>query len=491
MSTITTRIGKGSALTWEEADANFTNLNTDKVETDDLAAASGASLVGYLAVGTGAVATDVQSKLHELVSVEDYSTHAQYVTASSNGGFFRDDTTPGIESRVRDRLFIGDSARYTGNRLGANGYGSSWITEHAASWIIKNSVMSVSNEGNAGIALLGSSRTLPGETSSPTNCGVAGLTLNEGTGTFARAIYTETIHKSVGGGSAGIEIQVGNFTTDVPVISAYGMDQARLSGIYLGVESGVNYTTGDADIVSGPGLNPAGAAMDISGGSLGASYQKWTGGIVFRDGALVRDVNGYAEAALMARKHKLSWEIGTGLGIGANITSEVTINTQRTGIRFENRRVRLLGDGGRILVDTVDETAGAGAVNYPILKNSRTAVAIALGAEGTDTNISTDIYSKGTGVVRLASHGGAGENLRIIPPASAPTDYLTIAGTSGGAIAAIGAAGASTNIDIRLAPKGTGVLRFGAFTASGDAAVNGYVTIKTDDGTIRKLATIA
>lgn len=32
MSTIVTRAGKGSALTWAEADANFTNLNTDKAE---------------------------------------------------------------------------------------------------------------------------------------------------------------------------------------------------------------------------------------------------------------------------------------------------------------------------------------------------------------------------------------------------------------------------------------------------------------------------
>jgi hypothetical protein len=32
MSTIVTRAGKGSALTWTEGDANFNNLNTDKLE---------------------------------------------------------------------------------------------------------------------------------------------------------------------------------------------------------------------------------------------------------------------------------------------------------------------------------------------------------------------------------------------------------------------------------------------------------------------------
>lgn len=37
MATIVTRAGKGSALTFAEADANFTNLNNDKVETSAIA----------------------------------------------------------------------------------------------------------------------------------------------------------------------------------------------------------------------------------------------------------------------------------------------------------------------------------------------------------------------------------------------------------------------------------------------------------------------
>ena len=35
MSTITTRSGKGSPLTHDEVDSNFTNLNTDKYESGD------------------------------------------------------------------------------------------------------------------------------------------------------------------------------------------------------------------------------------------------------------------------------------------------------------------------------------------------------------------------------------------------------------------------------------------------------------------------
>jgi hypothetical protein len=41
MSTIVTRAGKGSALTWTEGDANITNLNTDKLES------TGGTITGY------------------------------------------------------------------------------------------------------------------------------------------------------------------------------------------------------------------------------------------------------------------------------------------------------------------------------------------------------------------------------------------------------------------------------------------------------------
>lgn len=46
MATIITRAGKGSPLTHNEVDANFTNLNTDKLEASDLTAGTGISITG-------------------------------------------------------------------------------------------------------------------------------------------------------------------------------------------------------------------------------------------------------------------------------------------------------------------------------------------------------------------------------------------------------------------------------------------------------------
>jgi hypothetical protein len=53
MSTIVTRTAKGSALTWTEADANFNNLNTDKLERTAGVITGG---FGYTTGAGGAVA---------------------------------------------------------------------------------------------------------------------------------------------------------------------------------------------------------------------------------------------------------------------------------------------------------------------------------------------------------------------------------------------------------------------------------------------------
>jgi hypothetical protein len=377
------------------------------------------------------------------------------------GGFFMDQSNASRVYRFRDRVMVGDSVLYTGNRRGTgNGYGTSWITENAASWFIKNSVLSASSEaGNAGIGVLGASRTAPGVTPGLTNAGVAALSLNEGNNTFGRAIYAEAMHKATGrGGSAGIEIQVGNWgSSSIPVANAYTMGASSVNGLYIGAESGHGYTVGNGDTPIHAPTHPAGASIDISGGSLGAAYQKWVTGIVFRNGALVRDGANFAVAASLAQKHKLQWQIDATTP-GARIWSEVTAGTQQVGLSFQNRRVKLLGHNDRTIVDAIDDTSGAGAVNWLVLKNSRAGLPAAVGVDGADGNVNLDLYSKGAGAVRMMSHAGAGENLRITSPAAPPTDYLTVAGTAGGGVANVGAAGASPNIGIVLTPKGSGIV---------------------------------
>lgn len=430
------------AVSWANDSTHFVSVG-DAALRQELAAPGGAKSVSFTPYG-----------LSTSVNVEDQLRGASSLIPSRLG-FFKDTGGANIH-RLRDRSLIGDAARYTANRLGTNGYGDSWITKYAANWILKNSVFASSNDDvNAGIGVLGASRTAPGVTPDLTNCGVAGLTLNEGTNTFGRGVYAEAMHKSPSGSSVGLEVQTGNYTARVPVANAYSMSGSVVNGLMIAVESGVGYTIGDTDAPITPAQNPAGAGIDFVGGSIGAGYQKWTVGVVFRDGAIVRDGTGYAVAMSLAQKQTVNFEIN-GTNTGAKIWSEVADPNTPVGLRFTNRRVQVLGVGNRVILDVLDDTAGAGAVNYPVVKNSRTGVNVAFGATGSDANAGVDIYSQGSGSLRLMSHGGTADNLRVLPPAAAPVNYLTISPSITGSHVVLGTSGSDANISMRVSPKGTG-----------------------------------
>jgi hypothetical protein len=68
-------------------------------------------------------------------------------------------------------------------------------------------------------------------------------------------------------------------------------------------------------------------------------------------------------------------------------------------------------------------------------------------------------------------------------------DYPTV--SSGAGVVYVGAAGGSTSVDIAITPKGSGYVRMGTKTATSDAAITGYITIKDAAGNLVKLATVA
>ena len=95
---------------------------------------------------------------------------------------------------------------------------------------------------------------------------------------------------------------------------------------------------------------------------------------------------------------------------------------------------------------------------------------------------------------------------RFDPVANATNFFSFQAGTSGGAVTV--GAGGETNVDVRILPRGSGVvslataavsegrftvrgpLRLGARTNTADAPIVGYITVESDDGGTQKLAII-
>lgn len=90
--------------------------------------------------------------------------------------------------------------------------------------------------------------------------------------------------------------------------------------------------------------------------------------------------------------------------------------------------------------------------------------------------------------ITLGGASGA-ESLKVVPTAS-QVNHVEVTGAVTTASPAVSAAGSDTNINLKLTPKGTGSVQFGAHTASADTAVSGYVTIVDAGGTTRKLAVI-
>jgi hypothetical protein len=463
--------------------------------TDDTAAFTAANARGgALYIPKPAVSytfADPLSLDNVAVSVDPTATWAQITDdgkLSWPAGSFRDDDFVPIH-RMPGRAFVGAASRHSGNRQGANGYGDDPISQDVVSYPIKNSAFAAIHEDPVGrIGVLGVTWVQPGSAGNSA-AGVFGYGQNDGTSGMVRGIYAEGVNASSAGGAVAAEFQVGNRSANTPTVSAYDMSNGITNAIQIGAEGQDNYSKGDADTVFDDPTQPCGAAIDISGGVAGSAWQKFVGGIIFRNGALVRDGSNFAAAMKMAQKHKVVWD-ASAHAEGASIWSEVTASASRMALAFRNNEVTFYGPVGQTIGAFRHDAVGGTTVNNIVLRGARTATNPTLIVEGSDTNPGLDFQTKGIGITRFTSHAGSGESLRVTPPASAPTDYLTVQGSATLGLATIGTAGASTNIDIALTPKGSGYLRFGTRTASSDVAVTGYIEIRDSGGTIRRLAVV-
>ena len=129
------------------------------------------------------------------------------------------------------------------------------------------------------------------------------------------------------------------------------------------------------------------------------------------------------------------------------------------------------------------------AVNYVQVTGAATTAIPAITVQGSDTNISAYLSSKGNGSVRIATNNTSNTQFRVTNTASS-VNFLNATGSVANSAPILSVDGNDTNIDLALTPKGTGNVRFGTRTASADAAITGYIEIKDSGGTVRRLAVI-
>jgi hypothetical protein len=125
----------------------------------------------------------------------------------------------------------------------------------------------------------------------------------------------------------------------------------------------------------------------------------------------------------------------------------------------------------------------ASAVNYFQVTGGATGGAVTMSAQGSDAAVSMAYASKSTGQHTFSTGGGT---QLIIDHTASSVNYLQPTGAATGSSPVIYAAGSDANLNIKLVPKGTGVLQYGTYTA-GIVAQAGYITIADAGGTSRRL----
>lgn len=144
--------------------------------------------------------------------------------------------------------------------------------------------------------------------------------------------------------------------------------------------------------------------------------------------------------------------------------------------------------GGRIIGATIGSGGSGYSANTKIYLRPATTVGSLRAFNTGAASAELRLRSQNLGVVTLGSEQGT---VLTCTPVASTVNQFQMVGSATGTSPELRAIGDDANLDLRLVPKGTGLVRFGTLTVSADAPVNGYIEIKTAGGGTVKLATIA
>lgn len=190
----------------------------------------------------------------------------------------------------------------------------------------------------------------------------------------------------------------------------------------------------------------------------------------------IRDISGADTGVLISPNSGYTQIVATHattatLMLGSAGTNPIYFNTQGTSQTNQMR---------------VAHTASA--VNYVQVTGAATGGSPTISAQGSDSNPNITLQSKGTGNVVLMD-GGGNTGVRLLRAAASGDTFVDVQ-RNVGFVDFVASSGVS-NGDIRFTPKGTGLVRFGTYTANMALTIQGYIEIKDSGGTTRRLAVIA
>jgi hypothetical protein len=512
----------------------YLTVTISAIELDDLLAPSGSNSVGYLPAGTGAVATTVQTKLRESVSVKDFgavgdgvTNDTTAVTAASaypktyvpagtyDTTFVNYTTVPGswwgvgqiadasnrklapwyananaapASTGNRDSLltaFNGDLSRCQ-FAVGHNISGAATLTQPTTGYVYTPEVYPHYTYLNN---TSGWNQSTSGNDGRTQACAYFTRIDNYGQGDCV-AYNASAFVSGTRSGST-------NFLANPAAGLFSGQVSAGSDGVYLNP-----YET----ILSDNGYDVAAVGIVnnfVRTNATGAKSVFWHGYRAQNQGTATCDAVISATGLWVTGLDLAMSDFGANKGaVSLKANDRVYFNSTAGASGSLNAGIRTTVFGTSWMAfDSVSgemQLANGSATQFAV---SSTASAVnyfqALGgaaggspqfrATGSDTNISVGYLTKGTGFHFFYSNVAApAVQFAINGNQTSAVNYLTVRGAVAGTSPQMTATGSDTNIDLSLITKGTGVVQYGTYTA-GVVAQAGYITIKDAGGTTRRL----
>jgi hypothetical protein len=283
MATIVTRAGKGSELTHAEVDANFTNLNTDKVEAASLAAVaiSGAyaDLTGIPASFTPSAHVHTIANVTGLQTALDGKQAAGSYAAAVHGHVIADVT--GLQTALDGKQAAG-SYQPLAAVLTATTASFTTAQESKLAGIAAGATV------NAADAALRDRSTHTGTQAAGTITGLAAIATT-GNAADLDPLFASTVLGNPDGISGPVqEIGFGDFGNLIPVFSDFDNGTVPASGgggtkflrddavwVVPGGGGGATYGTATIDFGAFPGSNEALVTFADTGVGAGSKVQAW------------------------------------------------------------------------------------------------------------------------------------------------------------------------------------------------------------------------
>lgn len=339
----------------------------------------------------------------DALSVPGTGTGADLSVASKSGYWLRN--TPASSPianfvRLNDRLIIGKDAQSWSGAYDSAGSDFAWtMGQGIFGYLPRNSMAWFANPYGT-IAGLFSSRTgdsnkLPGVSHSGC-CAipVASLILNDNATIPQSAwnYYATAVSLAGAGQTHNLEFDILNASSTVYPITPYG-DNPKQMTVSMAVQSG-----GEGAPYNNPSNPPyptvaaSSAAMMIQ--SNGTTFDK---GIVIRSAAISPTVGGGAGQTVameMPANNVIRWAYNATGEVGAWINSSVSSASTQMGLEFTDFGALFKNRAGAIYgqINLVPN-----AVNYPRLSASTAGKPVQVAATGSDTNIDLQLAPKGTG----------------------------------------------------------------------------------------------